>query len=417
MRIAKGIFVSLVIILLLVANYLYHFVVFNFKDFEKQFPFIAKFLNIQNDYFSFFFNHDVTPLYTFKNDLLTKYQKYSFLNKKSWLIFPHQETLADLKYIQDIQYLASFRNTYEAKQLYTELNYVTNLSPYRPGIYTLWLLVIPAGTRSTKDLNFLEKLQNWKDTVKLWEKWIFFNCDKQKIKNILSLPTDKYLQFAYAKTWDFYAKNSNPCKTQELPQQLWFNYFFYLKDLPNTIKYYKLAGFFHNALPGVIWMVAVANWMLWEHEKAMYLLLTKAASMYNKLQNTTSEKEKKVLQDMLNWTIKRAQAELNYYLVWKADTTHPECNKNYECLVKNWYIAQQIKNLLEECRKIYNPYKIRSFDDLFSKNISYSIENAKCFLLWLNLQNGYIKNWKLHTVLRKSWTYFWNPDLQTWWEK
>jgi hypothetical protein len=83
MRIAKGIFVSLVIILLLVANYLYHFVVFNFKDFEKQFPFIAKFLNIQNDYFSFFFNHDVTPLYTFKNDLLTKYQKYSFLNKKS----------------------------------------------------------------------------------------------------------------------------------------------------------------------------------------------------------------------------------------------------------------------------------------------------------------------------------------------
>jgi len=406
----------LFLLVLGVWNYFYHKVTYSYWIFKKDNPDFPK-LNIKNDYYTFFFNHDTTPLYTFKNDILTKYEKYSFLNKKSGLFLPHQETLADLKYIQDIQYLASFRNTYEAKQLYTELNYVTNLSPYRPGIYTLGLLVIPAWTRWAKDLNFVEKLQNWKQTVKLWEKWIFFNCDKNKINNILKLSDKEYFKYAYSKTWDFYQKNMNPCKTQELPQQLGFDYFYYLRDLPNTIKYYKIAGFFKDALPGVIWMVAVANWILWEHEKWMYLLLDKASNIYQKLQKEKSEKERKLLSSLLNDTIKRAQTELNFYIVSQADQKHPECNKQYECLVKNWYIKQEVEYLFNQCKQYFNPYQIKSFKDLFSQNISNSIENAKCFLLGLNLQSGYIKKWQLYTVLRKNWTYFWNPDLQTWWEK
>lgn len=397
-------------------NYFYHKVTYSYWIFKKDNPDFPK-LNIKNDYYTFFFNHDTTPLYTFKNDILTKYEKYAFLNKKSGLFLPHQETLADLKYIQDIQYLASFRNTYEAKQLYTELNYVTNLSPYRPGIYTLGLLVIPAWTRWAKDLNFVEKLKNWKQTVKLWEKWIFFNCDKNKINNILKLSDKEYFKYAYSKTWDFYKQNMNPCKNQELPQQLGFDYFYYLRDLPNTIKYYKIAGFFKNALAGVIWMVAVANWILWEHEKWMYLLLNKASNIYQKLQKEKSEKEKKLISSLLNDTIKRAQAELNFYIVNQADQKHSECNKQYKCLIKNWYIKQEIENLFNQCKQHFNPYQIKSFKDLFSQNISNSIENAKCFLLGLNLQSWYIKNWQLYTVLRKNWAYFWNPDLQTWWEK
>lgn len=411
----KKVLFILFLLLLLVWNFFYHKATLNSIIFKKEYPKISRFFSIKDDYLHYFWQHDPTPLYTFKNDLLTKYEKYSLINKKSWLFLPHQETIADLKYISDIQYLAQYRNTYEARQLYTELNYITNLSPYRPGIYELWLLLLPASTEAKTD--FVTKLTSWHQATKLWEKWVFFNCNKEKIKKILSLPDNIYLKYAYEKTWSFYKKYSNPCKTINLPQYLWFDYFYYLKNLKNSIKYYKVAGFMKDALPGIIWMVGVVNWMLWQHEKGMYLLLTKAESFFQKLKTAKSKKEIGFYTSSLNNAIKRAQAELNFYIVSQADEKHPECNKNYNCLVKNWYIKQEIQNLIDYCKKNFNPYKIKTIKDLFSKNTKYSLNNVKCFLLGLNIHNWYIsKNW-LKTVLRKNWTYFYNSELQTWREK
>ena len=417
MTILKKIIIILFLIIFIFWNIAYHKAVLIYNKFSKNHPYIANIFYVKNDYVKYFFYHDVTPLYTFKNDILTKYQKYSFSNKKNWLIFLHQKTLADLKYIQDIQYLASFKNTYEAKQLYSELNYVTNLAPYRAWIYTLWLLIIPAWSKMAQKLSFIEKIVNRKNTVKLWEKWIFFNCDKDKIENILNLSNDNFFKLAYAKTWELYKKLSNPCKTSDLPQQLWFDYFYYLKDLKKSVKYYKVASFFKDSLTWIIWMVAIVNWMLWEHEKWIYLLLTRASSIYKKLNTKLPEKEKKIYENSLKSTIKRAEVELNYYIINQADNNHKECNKQYSCLEKKGYINTEIIKLLNECKKIFSLYKIKTLNDLFSKNISYSIENAKCFLLWLNIQNGYIQNWKLKTIFYTGWTYYWNTRLQTWWEK
>jgi len=367
------------------------------------------------DYLHYFWEHDPTPLYTLKNDLLTKYQKYSFLKRENGLIFPNQETLADLKYISDIQYLAQYENLYEAKQLYTELNYVTNLSPFRPGIYSLWLLILPANTEAKT--NFISKLTSRHQATKLWEKWIFFNCSKEKIKAILSLPDKTYLKYAYEKSWDFYNKYSNPCKTIEVPEQLGFDYFYYLKNLKKSVKYYKVAWFMTKALPGIIWMVWVINWMLGEHEKGMYLLLTKANTFYEKLQKAKNEKERKFYQNELKNSIKRAQTELNFYIISQADQNHPECKKNYNCLVRNGYIKQEIQKLINYCLKTFNPYKIKTLEDIFSKNLKYSLSNTKCFLLGLNMIDGYTTKTGLETVLRKNWTYYYNTDLQTWREK
>jgi len=403
------------IIFLAIWSFFFHKAAINQYTFQKDYPKIAKYFKFTDDYVHYFWQHDPTPLYTFKNDLLTRYEKYSFLHKKSWLFLPHQETIADLKYISDIQYLAQYRNIYEAKQLYTELNYVTNLSPFRSGIYSLGLLLLPASIEAETD--FITKLTSRHQATKLWEKWAFFNCDKNKIKYILALPDNTYFKYAYSKTWDFYKNYSNPCKTIDLPQQLWFDYFYYLKDLKKSIKYYKIAGFMKDALPWVIWMVWVVNWMLWQHEKWMYLLLIKAENFFKKLNNAKNNKEKNFYKSELETAIKRAQAELNFYIVSLADQKHPECNKNYHCLVKNWYIKDEIQNLINYCSKNFNPYKIKSLKDIFSENTKYSVSNVKCFLLWLNFHNGYITITWLKTVLRKKWTYFYNPELQTWWEK
>jgi len=113
----------------------------------------------------------------------------------------------------------------------------------------------------------------------------------------------------------------------------------------------------------------------------MYLMLTKASSLYEKLKNTENSKEASFIEENLNNTIKRAQAELNFYIVTQADQKHPECDKQYDCLVKKGYVKQEIENMLSYCQKYFDFNKIKSFKDLFSKNINLSIQNAKCFLL------------------------------------
>lgn len=392
--------------------YFYHKIVLNNDEFQKEYWLK---INVKNDYRHYFYYQNYDPLYVFKKELLDKYSKYSFENKKSNLLYPNQELIADINYIQNIQYAASYINPYQAKYLYANFNYITNLSPYWEDIYKLWNLLLPAN-RINKNLNFIEKLANWKKTVKFWEKWIFFTCNKNKIDNILKLKDKDYIKLAYSKTWAFYKQNSNPCKSVDLPEWVWFNYFYYLKDLKNWIKYYKVAWFQKEALPWVIWMVSVINWLLWEHEKSMYMLIQKAIWINDKLkQKWISSKLAKTLKWTLENTIKRAEEELNFYIISTASKNHSNCNKDYDCLVKNWYIKSEIINLINTCKKENILNKIKTFDDLINKNIDTSLENSKCFLLNISLQKWLIKKWKLYSSMLKWWKYFYDTDYQRWW--
>jgi len=372
-------------------------------------------LDIYNDYRHFFYlqNHD--PIYVFKNQLLNKYSKYSFQNNTFWLVYPNQQTLADINYISNIQYAGSFRNTYEATFLYNDFNYITNLSPYFLAVYNLWQLILPIGKTST-NFTLKDKLNNWKNVAKLWKKWIYFNCNKQKIRNILSLSNKEYLKIAYSKTWNFYKQNSNPCPDIQLPEWLWFNYFYYLKDIKNTIKYYKIAGFQKNALAGIIWMVAVANWLLWEHEKSIYMLLEKINWLNNRLnEKWLSNKKIMTLKSVIDNSIKRALDELNFYIISQTDKRHPECNKQYSCLETKWYIKDEINSLLNYCKSNTNFLNIKTIGEIFSKNIKVSLSNSKCFLLSISLSDWKIKNWNLYSSLLSWWTYYYDTDRQDWW--
>jgi len=406
-------FISLLFILSIIFTYFYHSIVFNNFDFKKKYNVN---LDIKDDYRHFFNLQDHDPIFVFKNNILNKYAKYSFENKKPWLLYPNQQTLVDLNYISNLQYAASYRNTYEARFLYNDLNYITNLSPYFLAVYNLWELILPAW-KTYREFTLKDKLLSWKNTVKLWEKWIYFNCDKQKIKNILSLKNSEYLKIAYAKTWEFYEKNSNPCPDIDLPSTLWFNYFYYLKDLKNTIKYYKVAWFQKDALPWIIWMVAVANGILWEHEKAIYMLLEKINWLYDRLKEKgISEKKVWILKQAIHNSIKRAEEELNLYIISQADKNNPSCDKKYSCLQKTWGIKKEINKLINECKRNKSFIKVRTVQDLFSKNINDTISNSKCFLLSIWLQNWLVqKNWKLHSALLKWWTYYYDESRQWWW--
>ena len=73
-------FVGLLFILSIVFIYFYHSIVLNNYDFQKKYNVN---INVKNDYRHFFYlqNHD--PIFVFKNNILNKYAKYSFDNKKT----------------------------------------------------------------------------------------------------------------------------------------------------------------------------------------------------------------------------------------------------------------------------------------------------------------------------------------------
>jgi len=391
-----------------VALYFYHSIVFYKKDFEAKYN--VK-VDLKNDYIHYYFLVDENPIYVLKKDLLDKYVVWSFDNKKSGLIYPNQQTIADINYISDIQYAAAFKDIYNAKFLSNELNYVTNLSPFWVDIYNFAQLILPVSKSSKIYLN--SKIENWYKVIKLWEKGIYFNCDKKKIDNIKNLPDNEFFKIAYSKTWDFYKKNKNPCTNYELPDNLAFNYMYYLKDYKDAKIYYKVAAFHDNVPYWIIWMVSVLNSLSWEHEKAIYMFIQRLKWLETTLKDKSlSDKEYKKLQDYYDLTFRKLQEEFNLYIISQADKEAKDCKKDYKCLWEKGYITREIEKIKTMCRK-EDLSNIKSISDI-TWTTEEVIKKAKCILLSLAFQKWYIQKNKFISPLLNSSFYKYDENRQSW---
>jgi len=388
--------------------YFYHSIVFNSINFTKKYNIQ---INIKNDYFHYYFWVDDNPIYVFKKNLLDRYVLWSFEHKKSWLVFSNQQTVADLNYISDIQYAAEYKDVYNAKFLSNELNYITNLSPYWVSIYNFIQLILPIS--KTSDATWQEKIDNWNYVVKLWEKWVNFNCNKQKINKILNLKDDVFFRLAYNKKWEIYENIKNPCESYKLPEKIWFNYMYYLKDYKSAIKFYKIASFHDKTPYWIIWIVSVINSMAWEHEKAIYMLYERLTWLEKKMSNKNiSDKEFEQTKDYYNLTLRRLEEEFNLYLISQASINWKDCNKKYDCLWEKWYVLSEINKLIVSCRKQ------RKLDLNSISNINWNTDNViwqlKCMLLSLWTQKWYIQKTKLVSPLLKSDLYKYNYEKENW---
>lgn len=388
--------------------FFYHEIAFDYQNFKKKYGID---LDIKNDYSHYFYDGDRNPVFIFKNNFLEKYAKRSFENNKSWLVQANQQTFADIQYIKNIQYIASYMETYQAKYMYEEFNNLTSLSPFWTEIYKVWALMMPARKTDSR-LNEENKQKSWENVIKLWEKWIFFNCSKEKIKNIINLTDEEYLKLAYAKSWDFYENNVNPCTDSELANGLGFNYFYYMQDLLKTIQSYKIAWFDSNALAGTIGMVSVANGLLWEHEKAIYMMIQKIINLEKQAE---SAHDKEYYEKEISNSIKRAIEELNFYILQKSWEQNAACKQDYKCLEENGNIENEIKKIKNYCLNKINPHNIKSVEDIIDNDVQNSLENAKCFLLAYSTNLWFIKNNKLSSAMLSWWSYYYDEKLGRRW--
>lgn len=403
-------FIWILCLLSILIWFFYHDIVFDKRAFESKY---AIKLNIKNDYTSYFYNRDQNPRFIFKNNFLDKYARRSFENNKSWLIQAEQQTLTNINYIRNIQYIASYIETFQAKYMYEEFNNLTSMSPFWSEIYKVWALIMPAWKTYEKvDEKYKQKTRE--NTIKLWEKGKFFNCSKEKIKNILSLSDEKYLKIAYSKDWEFYQKNSNPCKDSEIVWWLGFNYFYYIKNLWKTIENYKIAWFSKNALDGTIGMVSVVNGLFWEYEKSMYLMIQKIINIENVLKKSW---ENEYYQKQVASSILRAKEELNFYIIEQASRKSQKCKKSYKCMLENKKIEKEINKLRNYCIEKVDIMKIRSIQDIINHNMQKSVENAKCFLFAYSENSWTIKDGKLKSSIISWWNYYYDEKMKRRWVK
>jgi len=208
--------------------YLHHLLIFDAKNidffwykwFENFFP---------DSYKKTFFLQNQDPIYVWKNKTFTEYANYCHSNKLNCIVFPHQQTYADFVWMNSIQYVGSVVDSTKTTFLYGLIDNITNLNLYWTYPYVFWELLIPINKNMAKNYDMLQKQTSWTNSTLLWEKGKLYNCDQDKIKEILSYSGSDFYKVLNDKgtVWN---KLKNPCTIHEIPWYLWFNYYYFLNN-------------------------------------------------------------------------------------------------------------------------------------------------------------------------------------------
>ena len=292
--------------------------------------------------------------------------------------------------IKNIQYVGkNIWNDYYS-WLYDSFDSLTSISPYRQYPYVFWQYILPIQKTSEKSDENLKKISRT-EAINIWEKWIKFLCDENKIKNISNLNEKEFELSLYNKNLN----NSNPCPDFQLPHSLGFNYYFYLNNFEKSIQNYKIASMSKNAPEITANMPAIIAWKLNEHTKSAQMRFEKFLATQELFKQSSNENEKNNLTKQMDTFIKKALMEYTLQLIIDVDNWQKECIHDLECLQKNWYISEKIQNKKIFCK---------------NNNIEL-IEKINCEIFKFGLENNYIKSdWKLIYPLETSMIYWRRPD-------
>lgn len=370
----------------------------------------------------YFLYKDQDPIYVWKNKTFTDYANYCHKNKLNCMILPHQQTYADLVWMNSIQYVWSVVDSTKTRYLYWLLDNITNLSLYWTYPYVFWELLIPINKNMAKNFDQEIKTKSWLESTLIWEKWKLYNCDQDKLKQILQYSWSDFYKVLNEKLqvrdW-----LKNPCVIHEIPWYLWFNYFYYLSNGDESGKNYQIASFNEDTPKVVSSMVAVVAWRMWQHTKSMGLWFSQYISLYDKLLSSETQEEKDLYSSKSTEAQKKSFFEFELSIIERAANGYwkDKCVKDYSCLNKNWYIYKVLGDVAKNC----SSFKPKDFewDNLYtiSDKSSDFYDKLECFMIMYWYKSWYItKYWELIYPFEDEWQkfeYIWDDDISDWWVK
>ncbi len=198
-----------------------------------------------------------------RTDSLVQYCK----DKQVCSFMPFQYGWSNRLRLQAIQYIGTDVYATYHPELYARLADVTILDAQRSYPYILGQYILPQEDNAIAI----------QETIRLWEKWLSTLCDMQQVSLIGQLSDQEFLDMYYS-----YDKIV-PCDNYLLPQSIWFALFYYAKNIPRAITYYRIAALAYDAPDTLVNMPAIItarydddrkSMMMWEsrYQSAQYQL-------------------------------------------------------------------------------------------------------------------------------------------------
>lgn len=235
-------------------------------------------------FLTWFYVNDINhkKLKQIKSQLIVHPEMIPEKNFAKYTSFWYSNLRADIYWLESIQYIwwNVIGSDYK-KYLFKMLDLITELNPFFEKPYVIWLMLLPSYNEAYENLDKkqLDQLNN--QALELWLKWIKNFCDKNKLDLINSENNLNEL-------W-INEKYSSPCKWSEIPFNMWFLYYFYLKNPEKASIYYKIASLEKNAPSWAKILAAIMSWKWWDREKSIMMFLT-LADRVNPKDNKKDEK-------------------------------------------------------------------------------------------------------------------------------
>jgi hypothetical protein len=322
-----------------------------------------------------------------------------------------------LMWISSIQFVWWASEIWRSQNLYKILDNLTNLSPYWKYPYIFWQIMIPH-LKKAEDATFLQKNQSRLESVTLWEKAMKFLCDSAKVNKIPNLSVPEFY-IILNNPWEK-EKYLNPCDTYEIPNYLWFNYYYFIWNSNKSVNSYKIASFSYNSPKALPWMVAVVSGRLWKYLTSSQIWFARFYSDLEKLRSWVSEKEWELLKNDIKDSLKKSVFEFQLYILdqasWVYSWNNWNCFHDYNCLLEEWLISVIINDIITDCSDTENI----NLDNLFDMDIWYDelIGNINCILIWEGMKQWYILNdGNMIPTIKKTnnMEFYWDDEENTRW--
>ena len=263
--------------------------------------------------------------------------------------FLGQDLLSAFKWINTIQYIGKDVDISKPSDITNRFNDINNLNPKRRYPYLFAQYIWPSKKDNLN--NEMTKITR-KNTIKIWEQWISYQCDKNKIEKIAKLQYKEFLNALDSKNPQY----RYPCQSDDLAHALAFNYYHYMDDPIKSSLYYMVASF-HDQTPLItVSMPAIIQWRDWNNKISAFL-------RYDRLQNNYQELKKKDLPDdkykqiekSVDTAIKKMVSEFSLYILtqasmlWTSKKLSNECIQSLSCLQKNNLISESIAQIKNNC--------------------------------------------------------------------
>jgi len=217
-------------------------------------------------------HREILYLYVSHPDKLPKKEIISLTS------FWYKNLVADFYWLNTIQYIWSNVISSEYKKyLFVILDIITDLNPYFESPYKIWMLLLPNYNQRYEKLSLEEEKKYIEQANLIWLKWVRNFCISEKVDMIKKeFDLNKIISDE---------KYKDPCKSFDMPFNLAYVYFYYLKNPLESSNYYKVASANSNALKWAYTMASIMLGKWWSRQKAFHMMLNIAKS---------SEENKKV---------------------------------------------------------------------------------------------------------------------------